>query len=103
MHALADNRGTAAKGQKTAGAGDLLAIGQRLGDLMVGGADGLRGGQYAELDQIAVGRGMSDVTGAEKRRLGKGPAHAEQVGGALWQSIGPWHPPARGIWGCEQE
>ena len=103
VHALADDRGTAAKGQKAPGAGDPLAIRHRLGDLMVRGVRRLRGGQHAELDQIAVGRGVGDVAGAQERRLGKGPAHAEQILGALRQHVGPRHPLAAGIGRRQQQ
>ena len=64
MHALADDRGAAAIGQKAPGAGDPPAISFGLGDLLIRGVVRLGRGQNAELDQVAVGRGVGDVAGA---------------------------------------
>jgi hypothetical protein len=96
-HSLADDRGAAAKGEKSAGAGDQFAIRHRLGNLLFGDVVRLHCGQHAERDQIAVGRGVGDVAGAQKRRFREGSAHADQILDAFRQHIAPRDPLSTGI------
>ncbi len=101
--ALADDRGAPAIRQKTAGAGDIVAIGRRRGNVLGRCVAGLRRGQHPECNQIAVGRRVRNVAGAQKNRLGKGPAHADQIGAGFWRDIGPGHGLAVCRMGRQQE
>ena len=87
--AISDRRRTAAERQKPAGRGKLVAIGHGVRDLLGGRIVLLRGGDDAERDQIAVGRGMGDVAAGEKRRLRKAPPHPPEVVRSPRDSIGP--------------
>ena len=88
-HALPDDRCAAAIGEEPPGTRDQLAIRDRFGDVFLRGAQGLRRGQHAHRDQIAVGRRVRDVAGTQKCRSRKGSAHADQIIGAPRQHISP--------------
>ena len=79
LEALADDRRAAAIGNEAAGARDYVAIGERVIELLLRDILRLHGGQDAECDQIAVGRVVRDVAGAEERRARERPAHADQI------------------------
>ena len=95
--AISDRRRTAAERQKPAGRGKLVAIGHGVRDLLGGSIVLLCGGDDAQRDQIAVGRGMGDVAGAQERRLREAPPHTAEVIGSPWNSVGPGSARALGI------
>ena len=93
-HAVADRRGTGRKGQKTPGVGDQLAIGGGIADLFWREIGLLGGAQNAKRDQLAIGRRMRQVAGAEKGSLGKALPHSSEVFGGLRSNITPRQPVA---------
>ena len=81
--AIADGRGTGGEGEEAAGARDQRAIGLGIGALLGRGVALVDHGLDAHGDQMAVGRRMGDVAGAEEGGGGEAAAHAGEIlGGA---------------------
>ena len=81
---MADRRGARGERQEAAGACDMRSIGLGMGG---GGAGQSHGMQHPEGDQVAVGRGVGDVAGAQEGGGGEALAHAHQVAGAARDDV----------------
>jgi hypothetical protein len=102
-HAVADRRGTGRERQESPGAGDPIAVGSSVRDLLGRDVALLGRVEDAERDQVAVRGRVRDVAGGQERRRGKALAHRAQVLKALRQREGPGAASATGVGRRQQD
>jgi len=86
--AVADRRGAGREREEAPGAGDEVAERGSVRDLIRRDVSLVGRVEDAQRDEVAVGRGVRDVAGAQERRRREAAAHPPQVVGAPGQDEG---------------